>query len=97
MSTCVEGTTIHILGKSYQIKCKEEDVLSLQRTAEFLEKRMADIRRNMKLLSSDRVIVMAALQIAYEFLQLESKLCSDQQSLAERMKQLLQTLDEVPT
>ncbi|MCK5723446.1 MAG: cell division protein ZapA, partial [Gammaproteobacteria bacterium] len=61
-----DGITIHILDKEYMIACDEDERHDLQRSAEYLDKRMREIRDSGKIVGSDRIAVMAALNISHE-------------------------------
>jgi len=63
-----EGITIHILDKEYLIACDEDERHDLQRSAEYLDKKMREIRDTGKIVGSDRIAVMAALNISHELL-----------------------------
>jgi cell division protein ZapA len=71
MTVQVIGTTVEVLGKTYQLKCPENEVDSLRKAAEFLEQRMKEIRDRSHVLSVDRIAVFAALNMAHEFLTLQ--------------------------
>jgi len=62
------GITIHILDKEYMIACDEDERHDLQRSAEYLDKKMREIRDSGKIIGSDRIAVMAALNISHELL-----------------------------
>jgi len=63
-----DGITIHILDKEYQIACDEDERHDLQRSAEYLDKKMREIRDSGKIIGTDRIAVMAALNISHELL-----------------------------
>jgi len=63
-----DGITIHILDKEYMIACSEDERHDLQRSAEYLDSKMREIRDSGKIIGSDRIAVMAALNISHEFL-----------------------------
>ena len=63
-----EGITIHILDKEYKIGCSEEERHDLQRSADYLDTKMREIRDSGKIVGSDRIAVMAALNISHELL-----------------------------
>ena len=63
-----DGITIHILGKEYMIACSEDERHDLQRSADYLDKKMREIRDNGKIVGTDRIAVMAALNISHELL-----------------------------
>ena len=63
-----DGITIHILDKEYIIACSEEERHDLQRSADYLDSKMREIRDSGKIIGSDRIAVMAALNISHELL-----------------------------
>lgn len=63
-----DGITIHILDKEYMISCSEEERHDLQRSADYLDHKMREIRDSGKIIGSDRIAVMAALNISHELL-----------------------------
>jgi len=62
------GVTVSILDKEYLIACNDEERHDLMRSADFLDKKMREIRDNGKVIGSDRIAVMAALNISHELL-----------------------------
>ena len=65
----VVPVTIRILDKEYQIACSDEERNSLLDSAQYLDNKMKEIRNSGKVIGSERVAVMAALNIAHDFLQ----------------------------
>lgn len=63
-----DGITIHILDKEYMIACTEDERHDLQRSADYLDTKMREIRDSGKIIGSDRIAVMAALNISHELL-----------------------------
>ena len=61
-------TTIRILDKEYQIACTDEERHDLLDSARFLDEKMKEIRNSGKVVGSDRIAVMAALNIAHDLL-----------------------------
>lgn len=59
---------ISILGRSYKVACEDEQRESLLAAAAYLDGKMSDIRRSGKITGTDRIAVMAALNIAHELL-----------------------------
>jgi cell division protein ZapA len=80
--------TVTILGKDYQVSCPEEEIEALTASARFLDGQMADIRASGKVVGLDRIAVMAALNIANEYLKTESTLSSAQSSVDQRLQRL---------
>lgn len=60
--------TITILGKEYQIACPKEEKNGLLASAEYLNHKLREIRNSGKVAGSDRIIVLAALNITHELL-----------------------------
>jgi cell division protein ZapA len=62
---------INILGRSYKIACEENERAGLLEAVAYLDGKMAAIKKSGKVTGTDRVAVMAALNIAHEFLSLK--------------------------
>lgn len=88
MSDDISTVTVTILEKDYQVSCPEDEVEALTASARFLDKQMAEIRASGKVVGLDRIAVMAALNIANEFLKTESTLTSTQSNVDERLQRL---------
>ena len=85
--------TIRILDKEYQIACSEEERHSLLDSARYLDERMKEIRNTGKVIGSERVAVMAALNIANEYLQSENiKVNSKIKGMAEKLESAINKL-----
>jgi cell division protein ZapA len=59
---------VSILGHEYRVACKESEREELLQAVQFLDRRMREIRDGGKVVGSERIAVMAALNIAHEFL-----------------------------
>lgn len=68
----VQTVTVHILDKEYQVSCKNDEVSALRESAQYLDSKMREIKASSSVLGLDRIAVMAALNIANDYL-LESK------------------------
>jgi len=60
--------SVRIMEKEYVVACPYEERSALLDAAEFLNGRMREIRDSGKVLGHDRIAVMAALNLAHEFL-----------------------------
>jgi cell division protein ZapA len=60
--------SVRIMEKEYVVACPYEERAALLDAAEFLNGRMREIRDSGKVVGHDRVAVMAALNLAHEFL-----------------------------
>lgn len=69
MSAETTPTIIYILEKEYRIACTEEEKGDLIASTHYLNAKMKDLRDSGKVAGTERIAVMAALNIAHEFLQ----------------------------
>ena len=60
--------SVRIMDKEYVVACPYDDRSALLDAAEFLNTRMREIRDGGKVVGLDRIAVMAALNLAHEFL-----------------------------
>lgn len=65
------SVTVRIMGKEYSVACASEEHEALVKSADYLNERMNAIRKRGKALGSERIAVMAALNIARELLELK--------------------------
>ncbi len=63
-----KAVSIMILGKEYLISCNDDERNSLISAADFLDDKMREIRDAGKVIGTDRIAVMAALNMAHELL-----------------------------
>jgi cell division protein ZapA len=63
---------VSILGREYRVACKESERAELLQAVQFLDRRMREIRDTGKVVGSERIAVMAALNITHELLGLKS-------------------------
>jgi len=60
--------SVRIMEKEYMIACPYDERSALLDAAEFLNARMREIRDNGRVVGIDRIAVMAALNLAHEYL-----------------------------
>ena len=58
---------VSLLGHDYKVACKEGEEAELREAVAFLDARMREIRDSTKIHSTERIAVMAALNLAHEF------------------------------
>jgi len=58
---------VSLLGRDYKVACKPGEEGELRDAVAFLDRRMRDIREGSKTSSTERIAVMAALNLAHEF------------------------------
>jgi cell division protein ZapA len=57
---------VSLLGRDYKVSCKESERTELLDAVAFLDRRMREIRDAGKIAGSERIAVMAALNMAHE-------------------------------
>ena len=65
--------SVRIMEKEYVVACPYEERSALLDAAEFLNARMREIRDSGKVVGLDRIAVMAALNLAHEFLRVKDR------------------------
>jgi cell division protein ZapA len=56
------------MGRQYRVACADEEQEGLLKAVDFLNKRMQAVRDNGKVIGQERIAIMAALNIAHEYL-----------------------------
>jgi cell division protein ZapA len=84
--------TVRILEKEYFVSCPQDERADLLDSAEFLNKKMREIRDTGKVVGADRIAVMAALNMANELLRLR-KHETEMQSSVGRVKQIRERVE----
>jgi cell division protein ZapA len=82
------AVTVQILDKEYRVSCPEEERAALIASAHFLNTRMQEIRGSGKVVGSDRIAVMAALNLTHELLQQRSQRDALSHSVTDRIRAL---------
>ena len=68
MADSAKTLDITILGRTYKVACEEGERDALLRTAAYLDAKMGEIRKAGKVSGTERIAVMAALNITHELL-----------------------------
>ena len=59
---------IKIMDKDYRVACPAEQQASLRESAEFLNNRLNEIKNRGSIIGTERIAIMAALNLAHELL-----------------------------
>lgn len=89
-----KAVTVTILDKEYLVSCTEEEHHDLIRSADYLDRKMREIRDNGKIIGSDRIAVMAALNISNELLARDSNASKIDTSVSKRIKGLESKIED---
>ena len=66
-----KGVTINVMGREFRVAAPGGEERQLVASVEFLNKKMREIRDTGKVVGNERIAIMAALNIAHEYLQLQ--------------------------
>ncbi len=80
--------SIKILEKDYRIACDPHEQEELKASARLLDHRMREIRQSGRVIGTDRIAVMAALNIAHDLIQLQRAQPSLSQDSGRRLREL---------
>lgn len=97
MSSDKNTTEITLLDRKYLIACTEEEQDNLLLAANYLNKKMLDIRQTGKVLSLERLAIIAALNIANDYLQLDSSNLSKDAKIVQLNHKMDSALAELDT
>lgn len=89
--------TVHIFNKDYKVAVDKEDEEPLINSARYLDQKMKEIRDKRRVIGADRIAVMAALNIAYDLLQIQSGSPLDQtkiQGIQQKVESALNRLGQ---
>lgn len=59
---------INILGRAYKVACSREEESALVSAADYLDEKMRVIREDSKVIGTERIAIMAGLNLAHDLL-----------------------------
>jgi cell division protein ZapA len=95
MTATLQPVTITILDKEYLISCREDERDRLHTAAAFLNERMREMKNSGKVVGTERIAVMAALNIASELLARRSENDELSNSVDSAIRRLSSKIDAV--
>jgi cell division protein ZapA len=93
----VNRVSIRILEKEYHVACPAEERRALLDSAEFLNRKMREIRDSGKVVGLDRIAVMAALNITNELLRTQGRDESLETDVADRLRSMRERVETALT
>ena len=84
---------VRIMDKEYRIGCKEGEQEGLIASAQYLDRRMREVRQSGRVIGSDQVAVMAALNITHELLDHKRFQDSNEQAIGQRIRSLQRKIE----
>jgi cell division protein ZapA len=85
---------VTILGRSYKVTCADDEREALLSAVQYVDHKMNEIRASGKVGSTERIAVMAALNIAHELLTARNPNGFDMDSVRRRVATMQATLDQ---
>ena len=67
-----ESLTINIMSKDYRVACPADEVESLKASARLLNEKLLEIKSQGSVIGTERIAIMAALNMSHEILHGES-------------------------
>ena len=89
-----KGLQVTIMGREFRVACPEEEQAGLLEAVDYLNKKMLDIRDGGKVIGLERIAIMAALNIAHEFLSVKVGGDFDMAELKRRMTNMETAIDQ---
>jgi cell division protein ZapA len=84
---------VQILDKDYRVACQDGQQDSLLASARFLDQKMREIRSGGRVIGTDRIAVMTALNLAHELLDLQRERDHLSDSFGRRIKALREKVE----
>jgi cell division protein ZapA len=86
---------VTIMGREFRVTCPDEEREQLLQAVAYLDKKMRLIRDSGKVIGSERVAIMAALNVTHELLAGRNKEGFDMEEFKRRIDHMQATLDAV--
>ena len=94
MSKEARGLDVNIMGREFRVSCTEEERRELLKAVDHLNSKMREIRDTGKVVGVERIAIMAALNIAHEYLSTRTDGGFDVREFKRRMSSMQATIDQ---
>lgn len=95
MKTTTVPITLNIFGKEYKIACGQDERDDLIASAQHLNQQMIEVRDSGNIIGTDRIAVMAALNIVHELKALQKQSQFSGHGIGEHLAQLRLKIESV--
>lgn len=85
---------ITIMGRDFRVACAEHEQAGLLQAVDYLNRKMLEIRDSGKVIGLERIAIMAALNIAHEFLTMKTPGGFDMAEIKRRMNSMETVIDQ---
>lgn len=89
-----KGLQINVMGREFRVACPEDEQKGLLEAVEYLNRKMQEIKKDGKVIGLERIAIMAALNIAHEFLSTKVGNGFDIAEIRRRMADMETVLDQ---
>lgn len=86
--------TVKILDKDYRIACPAEEQNALLASADLLNSRMRELKEGGNVIGTDRIAVMAALNMTHEMIEIKDDSSSVSQSMSKRLRKMQEKIED---
>jgi cell division protein ZapA len=86
---------VTIMGREFRVTCPDEERKGLLEAVAYLDKKMREIRDSGKIVGSERIAIMAALNITHELLTTRNREGFDMEEFKRRIDCMQAALDAV--
>ena len=93
MSKDSSPISVKILDKEFLIACPEEEEISLRASAQYLDRKMQEVRDSGKIVGLERIAVMVALNITHDLLNNKDLNQDLNQSVSSRVKNIQEKVE----
>jgi len=85
---------VSVLDKAYKVACPAEERDDLMASADYLNERMHAMRTAGRIIGSERIAVITALNVTHELLRLRASGGADQPLTLDRLRELSDRIDD---
>ena len=97
MTGDIKGLDVTIMGREFRVACPEGEQQALLESVDYLDRKMREIRGDGKVIGVERIAIMAALNIAHEFLSTRLAGSFDIGEYKRRMKAMQSQIEQAMT
>lgn len=97
MTNKPNAVAIHILDKEYLINCPPGEEDALRQSAKHVDERMREVKNTGKIVGTDRLAVMTALNIAHELISMQSRPANIDQESLDKLDELQEKIEKKVT
>jgi len=94
MSKEARGLDVNVMGREFRVSCTDEERRDLLKAVDHLNSKMREIRDTGKIIGVERIAIMAALNIAHEYLSTRMDGGFDVGEFKRRMSNMQATIDQ---